>query len=41
MQAGDGEKMKRAGLLKRLFNIFGRLVSDAEHDSTQEILHLW
>ena len=40
MQASHSEEVKRPGLLKRLFDIFRRLVPDPEHDSAQEILHV-
>ena len=36
MQAGDGEKVNRASLLKRLFNVLGCFVPDAKHDATYE-----
>src|SRR6266513_3274651 len=40
MQASDGEKVNRAGLLKRLFNVLGCFVPDAKHDSTNETFYL-
>src|SRR5437763_15141827 len=39
MQPGDGEKMNRAGLLKRFFNVLRCFVPDAKHDSTDETLY--
>ena len=40
MQAGDGEKVNRAGLLKRLLNVLRCFVPDAKHDSTDETFYL-
>jgi hypothetical protein len=40
MQASDGEKVNRTGLLKRLFNVLWRFVPDAEHDFTDETFYL-
>src|SRR5438046_6658238 len=40
MQASDGEKVNRAGLLKRLFNVLGCFVPNAKHDSTDETFYL-
>src|SRR4029077_3732887 len=36
MQASEGEKVNRAGLLKRLLNVLRCFVPDAKHDSTDE-----
>ena len=40
MQAGDCEKVNRAGLLKRLFNVLRCFVTDAKHDPTDETFYL-
>src|SRR5947208_12338527 len=40
MQTGNREKMKRARLLKRFFDIFRRLMAQPENNAAQEILHL-
>ena len=40
MQTGDSKKVKRAGLLKWLFDVFGRLMPETEHNSAQKILHV-
>ena len=40
MQASHSEEVKSPCLLKRFFDVFGCLVSKAEHDSAQKILHL-
>src|SRR5258708_38287273 len=40
MQSSDGEKVNRAGLLKRLLNVLRCVVPDAKHDSTDETLCL-
>src|SRR5262249_52009779 len=39
MQASDGEKVNRAGLLKRLLNVLRCFVPDAKHDSTDETFY--
>src|SRR5437588_5031503 len=40
MQASHSEKVKSPCLLKRFFDVFGCLMSEAEHDSAQKILHV-
>src|SRR5437773_12259522 len=40
MQTGDSEQVKSAGLLKRLFNVFRRLMSEPEHDSAKKTSNL-
>src|SRR4030095_1839982 len=40
MQSRDREQMKRPGLLKRLLNVFRRLMTEAKNDPAQKILHL-
>ena len=40
MQTGDSEQVKSAGLLKRLFNVFTRLMSEPEHDSAEKTSNL-
>src|SRR4030095_13636776 len=40
MQASDCEKVNRAGLLKRFFNVLRCFVPDAKHDSTDETFYL-
>src|SRR5215475_16193717 len=40
MQAGDGEKVNRAGLLKGLLDVLRSFVPDPKHDSTDETFYL-
>ena len=40
MQSSDCEKMDRAGLLKRLLNVFRCFVPNAQYDSTDETFYL-
>src|SRR5215831_12694248 len=40
MQSSDREKMDRAGLLKRLLNVFRCFVPNAQYDSPDEIFYL-
>src|SRR5215471_6228603 len=40
MQSSDSEKVNRAGLLKRLLNVFRCFVPNAEDDPTDEIFYL-
>jgi hypothetical protein len=41
VKSGDGEEMQRPGFLKRLFNVFGRLVAQSQHDPAEKTLDVW
>jgi hypothetical protein len=40
MQAGDGEQVKRTGLLEWFFNVFRRLMPEPERDPAEKISHI-
>ena len=40
MQSSDREQVNRAGLLKRLLNVFRCFVPNAQYDSTDETFYL-
>src|SRR6267378_2667059 len=40
MQTSDREEVKRAGLLKWFLDVFGCLMSEAQHNPAEKILHL-